>query len=178
MSRRPNELRIYYVVLSFSSVIHCLSQIFPLWHLWLAKQMNQLLVPRCGVGWVLKITLYLKSCCAWLFRAAPLYFHQLCVWSYVISQKIRLPVHSVPWLFRWKISFCSVAGSQRKRNSSLLNQLTDYINYYSMWVSAIPAVTARFPSVWVGYCDLCTLPEGRSTLPLVEEYTNSKTALC
>jgi len=57
-----------------------------------------------------------------------------------------------------------VAGSQRKKNSSLLNQLTDYINYYSVWVSAIPMVTARFPSLWVRYCDLCDLPGGRSVI--------------
>lgn len=101
-------------------------------------------------------------------RAVPLYFHQICLSSSVISQKIRLPVRLMPRLFRCKISFCSVAGSQRKKNSSLLNQLTDYINYYSMWVSAIPMVTARFLSLWMGYCDVCDLPGGRSVIWYLE----------
>lgn len=100
----------------------------------------------------------LKGLLPLAIRAAPLYFHQLCLSSSVISQEIRLPVRLMPRLFRCKISFCSVAGSQRKKNSSLLNQLTDYINYYGIWVSAIPMVTAGFPSLWVGYCDLCDLP--------------------
>lgn len=39
-----------------------------------------------------------------------------------------------------------------------------------MWVSAIPVVTARFPSVWVGYCDLCDLPEGRSVIQYLASY--------
>lgn len=94
----------------------------------------------------------------------PLYFHRLCLSSSVISQKIRLPVRLMPRLFRCKISLCSVAGSQRKKNSSLLNQLTDNINYYSMWVSAVSMMTARFPSLWMGYCDVCDLPGGRSVI--------------
>lgn len=152
------------MVLSSFSVLYRPSQIFPTVTS-VAGKADASTVSAKMQSWLgVKNHTILKELLPLAIRVVPLYSHQLCLSSSVISQKIRLPVRLMPRLFRCKISFCSVAGSQRKTNSSLLNQLTDYINYYSLWVSAIPMVTARFPSLWVSYCDLCDLPGGRPVI--------------
>lgn len=135
----------------------------PMWHLWLAKQMNQLLVPRWIVGWVLKILLYLE-----LLPLAPralcLYFLQLCLSSSVISQKIRFPVHLMSGLVRCKIIFFHWQAATGKKKFSSAEPSARLINYCSVWVSDIPTVTARFPSLWVGLFDFCDLPGGRPVI--------------
>lgn len=73
-------------------------------------------------------------------------------------------MHLMSRLVRCKIIFCSLAGSQRKKKFISGEPGARLINYYSVWVSAIPTVMAKFPSLWVGLFDLCDLPGGRAVI--------------
>lgn len=102
------------VVFSLSSVLRCPGQIF---HavMSVAGKAEASTGSAKMQSWLgVKNPTVFKGLLPLSIRSGPLYFHQLCLSFYVITQKIRLPVCSAPRLFRCKISFCSVAGSQRK----------------------------------------------------------------